>query len=53
MNDDFDDASPRNIEALLAKANDLVSTQGEHIKAVAQLLEEPRSPVAGGGPPIS
>jgi hypothetical protein len=42
VNDDFDDASPGNIAALLAKAADLVEAQQAQIQAVAQLLREPR-----------
>jgi patatin-like phospholipase/acyl hydrolase len=40
-NDDLDDASPGNIRALLAKADDLIATERERLAIVNRILSEP------------
>jgi hypothetical protein len=42
VNDDFDDASPENIAALRAKADDLVHQERDRIERLASLLREPK-----------
>ena len=42
VNDDFDDASPENIEAVRAKADDLVAQARDRIQRLAALLKEPK-----------
>jgi hypothetical protein len=52
VNDDFDDASPDNIAALLAKAEDLLEAECPRIDAVAQVLRL-RKPLGEGVPVAS
>jgi uncharacterized protein len=42
VNDDFDDASPENIEALRTKADDLVDEERDRILRLALALQEPK-----------
>jgi patatin-like phospholipase/acyl hydrolase len=46
VNDDFDDASPGNIAAILAKAEDLIAREEGRIAALSELLREPKEPAA-------
>jgi hypothetical protein len=46
VNDDLDDASPANIAAILAKAEDLIDREASRIAALAERLREPKDPVA-------